>query len=89
MIGFNFHFVRTDKIDVYFATKAGYYNRSFGMVTNDPNYHLSLSLGDPIAFRLEIGMRYYFTENIGIHANLGFPGGPLVAAGVSFKFGTK
>ena len=39
MLGFNFHFVRTDKIDVYTAVKAGYYNRSFGMVTNDPNYH--------------------------------------------------
>ncbi|MHB8261003.1 MAG: outer membrane beta-barrel protein [Bacteroidia bacterium] len=88
MLGFNFHFVRTDKIDVYGAVKAGYYNRSFGMVTNDPNYHLNLSLGDPLAFRLEIGMRYFITENIGVHVNLGFPGGPLVAAGVAFKFGT-
>ncbi len=87
MLGFNFHFVRTDKLDVYWAVKAGYYNRSFGMVTNDPNYRLNLSLGDPLAFRIEIGMRYFFTENIGLNVNLGFPGGPLIAAGVSFKFG--
>jgi hypothetical protein len=89
MLGFNFHFVRTDKIDVYFATKAGYYNRSFAMTTNDPGYRLNLSLADPIAFRVEIGMRYFFTENIGVHVNLGFPGGPLVAAGLALKFGSK
>lgn len=89
MLGFNFHFVNTNKLDVYAAVKAGYYNRSFGMITNDPTYVLNLSLSDPIAFRLEIGMRYFFTENIGINANFGFPGGPLLAAGISFKFGSK
>src|ERR1700739_1634791 len=84
MLGFNFHFVRTDKLDVYWAVKAGYYSRSFGMVTNDPNYRLNLTLGDPFAFRLEIGMRYFFTQNIGVHVNLGFPGGPLIAGGIAF-----
>jgi hypothetical protein len=89
MLGFNFHFVHSDKIDVYAAVKAGYYNRSFSLVTNDPNSNGSISLNDPIAFRLEVGMRYFFTENIGLHINIGFPGGPLLAGGIAFKFGTK
>lgn len=89
MVGANFHFVNSNKLDVYAAVKIGYYNRSFGMITNDPNFRLNFSISDPLAFRMEIGMRYFFTDNIGVHANFGFPGGPLIAAGISLKLGKK
>lgn len=91
MIGFNFHFVRTEKVDVYGAVKAGFYHRSYNFTSDQPNYvsNLKIQGTDPFAFRLEIGMRYYFVENVGANLAIGVSGGPLVLAGISFKFGAK
>ena len=87
MLGFNFHFVHKEKVDVYAAVKTGYYNRTFAFTTNDPSYTgASIKSLIPIAFRLETGMRYYFTEHLGVHINIGIGGGPILAAGLSTKF---
>ncbi len=91
MFGANWHFVRTNKVDVYAAVKVGYYNRNLSITTDDPNSSISsisINLNDPFAFRVEMGMRYFFTENFGAHAMIGVSGGPLVAVGISGKFGT-
>ncbi|HEX7413950.1 MAG TPA: hypothetical protein VF411_07875 [Bacteroidia bacterium] len=88
MVGFNFHFVNTDKIDVYGAVKTGYYSRTFSFKSSDdPNYKpVTIPNLIPIAFRLEMGMRYFFIENLGVHLNIGIGGGPIAAVGISGKF---
>ena len=89
MIGFNFHFVRTDKVDGYAAVKAGYLSRTFSFTSDQPGYNFSFSNFVPVAFRLECGMRYFFTEHVGATVNIGLGGGPLIAIGISGKFGGK
>jgi len=86
MLGFNFHFLTTDIIDVYGAVKAGYYNRSFSYTTDEPGFRVIFSDPLPVAFRLEMGMRYFFTDFLGAHVNIGLGGGPLIALGLSAKF---
>ena len=89
MIGFNFHFVRTDKVDGYAAVKAGYLSRTFSFTSDQPGYNFSFSNFVPVAFRLECGMRYFFTEHVGATVNIGLGGGPLIAIGISGQFGGK
>jgi hypothetical protein len=87
MVGFNFHFVNTDKIDVYGAVKTGYYSRTFSFSSDEPGYRgLTVNNYFPVAFRLETGMRYFFIPNLGVHLNIGLGGGPIIAAGLSGKF---
>jgi len=86
---FNYHFVSTDKLDVYTGVGAGSNTRIWAFKSNDPDFNEDRvsTTGTllPVSMRLAIGTRYYFTENIGLNAEIGI-GGPLVSAGVSFKF---
>ena len=40
----------------------------------------------PISYKIGVGMRYFFTENIGANLALGLGQGGLVNVGVSAKF---
>ena len=40
----------------------------------------------PISFRIAVGAKLYFTQNIGAHVELGAFGGGLLQAGLSVKF---
>ncbi len=87
MVGVNWHWIRTEKIDFYGALKTGYYNRTFTESTTDQGVaNFSFSSPLPVAFRIEIGVRYFFTENIGIMVNTGLGGGGLVNGGICGKF---
>ena len=62
------------------------------MSSNNPNDQINVNdLNNsflnilPVAFRLGIGLRYYFIENLGVCVEAGI-GGPLVQAGLSEKF---
>jgi hypothetical protein len=39
----------------------------------------------PVAMRVGVGMRYFFTKNIGANLGLGFGQGGIINAGLSFK----
>lgn len=88
---FNFHFVKSnEKLDGYFALGAGYISRSIQVKTNDPNFNpRKLDNLVPIAFKVAVGLRYFFTENIGANMEVGLGGGPLLAFGLSAKFGNS
>lgn len=88
---FNFHFnVSNPDLDAYFGVGAGTNNRyrkyyeEGKEVTDDFKGSGNLTLL-PVSFRVCTGMRYYFSENIGVNAEIGL-GGPLVSAGMSFRF---
>lgn len=82
----NFHFTKSDKVDAYGGFGVGYRNRSFKFTTNDPDFDEgNIDSLIPVGLRISIGTRYYFTENIGIGAEMGL-GGPLLSFGISTRF---
>jgi len=84
---FNYHFVENDKLDAYFVLGGGYGNRTFKFTSTDPNYiEESVESIIPISYKIGLGMRYFFTENIGANLALGLGQGGLVNAGISAKF---
>jgi outer membrane protein W len=84
---FNYHFTESDKVDAYFGAGVGTNMRSFKLTTDYPNYDDSKANGTllPFSMRVCLGMRYYFTENIGMNAEMGL-GGPIGSIGLSLKF---
>jgi len=83
----NYHFVENDKLDAYFVLGGGYGNRTFKFTSTDPNYsEESVESVIPISYKIGVGMRYFFTENIGANLALGLGQGGLVNAGISAKF---
>lgn len=87
MVTFNYHFIENDNLDFYGMLGAGYGNRSFTFdSTNPDNTNVSIKSAIPVASRLGVGLRYFFTENIGANLGLGFGQGGLINAGLSLKF---
>ncbi len=88
MAKFNFHFGNSDKFDGYAGVGVGYGGYSFKYETNDPLYtsdKFTMSIA-PIAFRLALGGRYFFTDNIGALMEFGLGGGGLLEFGATAKF---
>ena len=85
---FNYHFVEDDDhLDAYFGVGAGTNFRRYAEDTDMPNYEEFQAIGTllPVSMRVALGVRYYFTDNIGLNAEIGV-GGPVMSFGVSFKF---
>jgi opacity protein-like surface antigen len=84
---FNYHFIENDNVDAYFGVGAGTNFRKYTLTTDYPNYEDESETGTllPFSLRLAVGTRYYFTENIGINAEIGI-GGPVLSGGISIKF---
>ncbi|NOQ72058.1 MAG: outer membrane beta-barrel protein [Crocinitomix sp.] len=89
MVRLNYHFVQTDVLDAYFGVGAGYRtvkrtgSYSWGGEERD-DLSTSITLV-PVAFRLALGARYYFTDNIGANVELGLLGGGPIQVGLSIK----
>ncbi|MES2800024.1 MAG: hypothetical protein V4638_08405 [Bacteroidota bacterium] len=88
MARLNYHFVQNDRLDVYAGFAGGYKHVNRKFVTNDPANDGDSFSGAliPVALRLSIGTRVYFTNNIGAMVELGAFGGALLQFGVSAKF---
>lgn len=85
----NYHFATGDKLDPYVGVGAGYINYGFDYYNTDPSYaggDLSVSYGAPLAYGASVGARYYFTDNIGAYAELGWDALSLMQIGLSMKF---
>lgn len=87
---FNFHFdVANPNLDTYFGVAAGTNTRFRKYYVNGVESTNDSFTGSgtliPFSMRVCTGMRYYFNQNIGLNAEIGL-GGPLVSAGLSFKF---
>ena len=86
IVTFNFHFVDNESLDVYGVAGAGYSNRTFSFESTDPNYTESSVTGViPVGFKLGLGMRYFFTPNIGLNMGIGLGQGGLLNGGLSVK----
>jgi hypothetical protein len=90
MFRLNYHFVQNERVDAYTAFAGGYKNVNRTFTSTDPNADDSEATGAliPVAFRLAVGARVYFTNNIGAHVELGAFGGALLQFGLSVKLPT-
>lgn len=90
MFRLNYHFVQNERVDAYTAFGAGYKYVNRITESNDPDYTGDNASGAlvPVAFRLAVGARIFFTDNIGAHVELGAFGGALLQFGVSVKIPT-
>ncbi len=86
MARMNFHFATGDKFDPYWGFGIGYGSYNFDYFTDDPDGgELSFKFPIPLAFESTVGCRYFFTDNIGAYAELGW-GGSYLQAGLAAKF---
>ena len=88
MARLNYHFVQNDRLDAYAGFAGGYKNVNRSIATNDTNYDDGSINGAliPVSFRIAVGTRIYFTNNIGGMIELGAGGGALLQFGLSAKF---
>lgn len=87
----NYHFVRKEKIDVYVGGGLGYTLHNIKYSNNDPYYYQNNNSyvaynPNAIFYAVTIGMRYYFTPNIGIYAEGGIEKSALLQGGIALKF---
>jgi outer membrane protein W len=86
LVCFNYHFLDNDEFDLYSTVGVGYSNRNFDFTSTDPDFvPMSVSSIFPVGFKAGLGMRYFFTDNIGANLQLGIGQGGLLNAGISFK----
>lgn len=83
---FNYHFVSNDNLDVYFGVGAGYRGgkTTYTSVPNDPDFSFDTKIAIPVGMETTLGMRYFFTENIGAYTEIGL-GKSLIQFGACFK----
>ena len=83
----NFHFVDSKTFDAYGFFSAGYRNTSYNFTSTNPNANSLRTFNSIIPFGIKpgIGIRYFFTTNIGLNAEFAL-GTPLMSGGLSFKF---
>jgi len=86
-IRMNYHFVSEDALDAYVGFGVGANVRRAVVKTDYPNYDGGAVSGAiiPVSLRVALGMRYFFTDNIGANLELGL-GGPFISGGLSLKF---
>ncbi len=87
----NFHFGTGAKLDPYAGVALGYSinQLKISYTTNNPNGPTPANYsgtGIPVHFAITVGMRYYFTKNIGIYGELGIDKWSLIQGGLAFKF---
>lgn len=80
----NVHFGTTESIDPYFTVGAGY--KSTNIYLGGPNNSADVNINlVPLSMRIGIGLHYFFTDYIGINAEVGL-GGPAIQVGLAAKF---
>lgn len=83
MARFSWEFLRTERFNMNWANSIGY--KSLVRTWDDPFSTEENPGWNPIAFRTALGFRLFFTDNIGLNADIGFFGGAFVHGGLSVK----
>src|ERR1035437_472952 len=74
LLRMNLHFATTAKLDPYWGIGAGYRTGGWKYSSTYPNSTPVGTLGGamPFGFETTFGMRYYFTDNIGLYMEIGY-----------------
>ncbi len=88
----NYHFGNSAKFDPYAGLGLGYGNFTYKTTTNDPTdtpADLALfTIKVPGAFGItgQLGAKYYFSDNFGAYAEVGYLAGSFAQLGLTVKF---
>ena len=75
LMRFNWHFNSMgDRLDPYIGFGLGYRGASWKFTDNDPSYSNNISISSyfPLGMELTAGMRFMFTDFLGIYSEVGF-----------------
>ena len=89
LVRMNLHFATSDKLDPYWGIGVGYRSYNFKYFNDNP-FYVTDPLDEfkalvPVGFETTIGMRYYFTNNIGAYLEMGMAKS-LIQGGLAVKF---
>lgn len=87
---FNCHFLPDKKVDPYIGVAAGYrlFNRDYSYTTDNPHgvyYVVEYETILPIYAAATLGIRYLFSKDIGIYAEVGIDKWSIIQGGIIFK----
>lgn len=86
LVRVNYHFGDSDKFDPYCGVGMGYRSSKSEFTSTEPGYvSTDLDFPFPFGFETTFGTRYYFTDNIGAYAEVGFAKS-IFQIGISAKF---
>lgn len=82
-----YHFYTKEKIDCYANIALGFNVNLVNQTTNDPNGIQYASASRPNVYEaFTVGVRYYFTKNIGVYAEAGWDVRAPLQGGIALKF---
>lgn len=83
----NYHIGTNEKFDPYLGLGLGYRDATWKYDSTDPNGTSGVEISGlvPLGMELTLGMRYFFTDNIGFYAELG-AAKSVLQGGLSVKF---
>lgn len=83
---FNYHFMKREKLDVYFNIGFGLEYTHLEVTSSSPTmYHGKRDFGSGTTV-LGFGARYFFTNHFGVSSNLQLGQGGLISGGITYKF---
>ncbi len=84
----SYHFFTKEKVDCYANVGLGYNISSYTQTTDNPSgsYSRVGSARTGLYSALTVGIRYYFTKNIGVYSELGWDMSTPIQAGIAIKF---
>ena len=83
LLRINVHFATTENLDPYTITGFGYKQTTWKS-DYDSDIRIPFLNTAPLAFRFGAGLRWFFTDNVGINVEAGI-GGPIIQGGISVK----
>lgn len=83
-----YHFFTKEKFDCYASIGLGYNINTYSYSTNNPNgqSYRSASSRAGIYSAFTVGIRYFFTPNIGVYSELGWDASAPIQGGLALKF---
>ena len=83
----SYHFFTKEKFDCYASIGLGFNINSTSRTTNNPNgYTGYASARSGVYSAFTVGIRYYFTKNIGVYSEVGWDMSVPIQAGLAIKF---
>lgn len=81
-----YHFFVGEKVDTYVGFGLGLNSRKYAIDSSYPNLDKQSLFATlvPVSARFDLGVRYFFTKNIGLNFEMGI-GGPIMSAGLTVK----
>jgi hypothetical protein len=81
---FYYHFLNHKHFEMYGSAAIGYKSTAFKYTSNDPTWAENDMSVIPLGYRMALGGRLFFTDNIGLNFEFGI-GGALLTAGLAVK----